>query len=179
MITPLESPSAAPDTVRARRTWLIAATAFAIGMATQKILDTPNPISTTSPTTPMNTPITSITDASVKKYDIDGGICYLYPDAENAPLSAAYVIQNGRYPTENFKMNKKCTEAFFIIDGTYLLTLGYKTRTLKAQDVVYIPVNTPYAMEGEGTSFVYITPKWESNQNVHCDQDGNELPKPE
>jgi mannose-6-phosphate isomerase-like protein (cupin superfamily) len=178
-MTPLESAPCPQPTCNRKKHWLIAATAFAIGIATQKILDTPNPISTTSPTTPMTSPITSITDASVKKYDIDGGICYLYPDAPNAPLSAAYVIQDGRYPTENFKMNKKCTEAFFIIDGEYTLTLGHETRTLKAQDVVYIPVNTPYAMEGKGTSFVYITPQWESSQNVHCDQDGNELPKPE
>lgn len=134
--------------------------------------------STTHLPLPSMDPITSQDSELVNRYDIDGGVCYLYPDAEHAELSSAFVLQNGRYPVENFKMNKECTEAFFIIDGEYTLTLGRETRTLKAHDVVYVPLNTPYAMEGKGKSFVYITPKWKSEQNVHCDQDGNELPAP-
>lgn len=127
---------------------------------------------------PTMDPITSQDSPLVTRYDIDGGVCYLYPDAEHAELSSAFVLQDGRYPVENFKMNKECTEAFFIIDGEYTLTLGHETRTLKAHDVVYVPLNTPYAIEGKGKSFVYITPKWKGEQNVHCDQDGNELPAP-
>jgi mannose-6-phosphate isomerase-like protein (cupin superfamily) len=137
-----------------------------------------NPENQSSSPTSMD-PIISQLDPSVKRYDIDGGVCYLYPDAENAELSSAYVIQDGRYPVENFKMNRECTEAFFIIDGEYTLTLGHNTTVLKPHDIVYVPLNTPYSIEGKGTSFVFITPKWKGEQNVHCDQDGNELPKPE
>lgn len=190
---PLETPNRLEKPRNKAVLPLVAATSLLVGYfaadvrnkVTKTVIDDTAPavaplnpeILPTSPTT--MDPIISQLDPNVKRYDIDGGVCYLYPDAENAELSSAYVIQDGRYPVENFKMNRECTEAFFIIDGEYTLTLGHNTTVLKPHDIVYVPLNTPYSIEGKGTSFVFITPKWKSEQNVHCDQDGNELPKPE
>ncbi|MBP9750265.1 MAG: hypothetical protein KBC95_00265 [Candidatus Peribacteraceae bacterium] len=101
-----------------------------------------------------------------KKYNIDGGECYLYPDCPTGRLSCAYVIQDGRYPVQGRKVNKTCTEAMFIIDGEYTMDLGSEILKLKAHDVVYVTPGTPYSMEGKGTSFVFIEPKWDSAQNV-------------
>lgn len=109
------------------------------------------------------------------QYFIDGGECYLYPDQKHSNMSCAYVVQDSRYPVENFKMNTECTESFFIIDGEYTLTLGHETHMLQAKDVVHVPLNTPYSIEGKGTSFVFIEPNWKSEQNIACDQEGNPL----
>lgn len=162
---------------------ILAAVSFSIGFITAEVRNRSHSNVVIAPTQEnilppiIMDPIIPLNDELVKKYDIDGGVCYLYPDATQGALSCAYVIQDGRYPIEHFKMNKECTEAFFIIDGKYELTLGNETRTLKAKDVVYVPLHTPYAIEGKGTSFVFITPKWNSAQNVPCDQNGVEIIK--
>lgn len=109
------------------------------------------------------------TKADAKKYAIDGGECYLYPDCKTGRLSCAYVIQDGRYPLKGRKVNKTCTEAMFIIDGEYQMDLGGKKLSLKAHDLVYVTPNTPYSIEGKGTSLVFIEPKWDSKQNVACE----------
>lgn len=100
-----------------------------------------------------------------KHYTIDGGECYLYPDSPTGRLSAAYVEQDGRYPLQGYRYNEVCTEAFFVISGKLKLTLNKKTYTLKPRDVVYVPPNTKYSVEGKGKSFVFIEPKWDSAQN--------------
>ncbi len=109
-----------------------------------------------------------VTKADAKKYDIPGGVCYLYPDCPTGRLSCAYVEQVGRYPEQGFRKNLKCTEAMFIIDGDMTFIIDGKTFPVKPHDVVYVPLNTPYAVEGTGRSLVFIEPKWESDQNVPC-----------
>ncbi len=107
--------------------------------------------------------------SDAKKYAIPGGDCYLYPDSPTGRLSCAYVVQDGRYPEQGRKVNKVCTEAMFIIDGEYTMDLGGEILKLKAHDVVYVTPGTPYSIEGKGTSFVFIEPKWDSTQNVQAD----------
>lgn len=112
---------------------------------------------------------THLTIKDAKEYDIPGGRCYLYPDSPTGRLSCALVEETGRYPKKGFKQNAICTEAFFVIEGKLKVTVGKKTFTAKANDVVYIPPNTPYAVEGEGKTFVFIEPKWDSAQNTAID----------
>ncbi len=106
----------------------------------------------------------SLTDA--KQYDIPGGHCYLYPDSPTGRLSCALVEQDGRYPTAGFRQNAVCTEALFVIDGDFQVIMDNKAHPLKSRDMVYIPPHTPYAVEGKGTVFVFIEPKWDSAQNT-------------
>ncbi len=111
-------------------------------------------------------PFTQMEDA--KKYDIAGGVCWLYPDCPTNRLSCAYVEQDGRYPVEGFRKNERCTEAMFIIEGSLTLVVGGEKHVLKPHDIYYVPINTPYSVEGTGKSLVFIEPKWESAQNVQC-----------
>lgn len=113
--------------------------------------------------------ITPYTLKYAKEYDIPGGYCYLYPDSPTGRLSCALVEQTGRYPEKGFKQNEICTEAFYVIEGKLKVTIGKKTFIMKANDVVYIPPRTPYAVEGKGKSFVFIEPKWDSAQNTAVD----------
>lgn len=112
----------------------------------------------------MSLPIFSREEA--KKYDIPGGTCYLYPDCPTGRLSCALVVQNGRYPETGFRKNAVCTESMFVIEGEFTLTVGNETRNIKVNDLAYIPLETPYAIEGKGRVCVFIEPKWESGQNV-------------
>lgn len=109
---------------------------------------------------------TLFSQSDAKKYDIPGGTCYLYPDCPTGRLSCAYVLQDGRYPEEGFRKNSVCTEAMFIIDGRFTMTIDGETRELGPKDVVYVPVGAAYSIEGKGTTFVFIEPKWDSAQNV-------------
>ncbi len=104
--------------------------------------------------------------AEGKTYDIPGGSCTLYPDAPTGRLSCALVQQKGRYPEQGKRVNKRCTEAIFVIDGELILTLSDRTVTLKKNDVVYVTPGQPYAIEGTATVFVFIEPKWDKTQNV-------------
>ncbi len=106
------------------------------------------------------------TKADAKKYDIPGGTCYLYPDCPTGRLSCAYVLQEGRYPETGFRKNSVCTEAMFIIDGQFTMTIEGQTRELGPKDVVYVPVGAAYSIEGNGTTLVFIEPKWDSAQNT-------------
>jgi mannose-6-phosphate isomerase-like protein (cupin superfamily) len=106
----------------------------------------------------------SLTDT--KQYDIPGGRCYLYPDSPTGRLSCALVEQAGRYPSTGFRQNAVCTEALFIIDGNFQVTVNGRVNALKPRDIVYIPPHTPYAVDGKGTVFVFIEPKWNSDQNT-------------
>lgn len=109
-------------------------------------------------------PIVHLSDAA--KYEIPGGTCHLYPDSPTGRLSCALVQQKGRYPEKGRKVNKTCTEALFIIRGTFTVTLGDTTQKVTANDVVYIVPGTPYSLEGEGDAFVFIEPKWDGKQNT-------------
>ncbi len=108
------------------------------------------------------------TQADAKKYEIPGGDCYLYPDCPTGRLSCALVLQKGRYPETGFRKNSICTEAMFVIEGEFTLTVANETVKLKQHDVVYIPLDTPYTIEGEGKTLVFIEPKWDGAQNVAC-----------
>ncbi len=112
----------------------------------------------------MNKFVFSKSDAT--KYSIDGGKCYLYPHSSTGRLSAALVEQEGRYPSDGYRQNVVCTEAIFIVQGDFIITLNGKINKLKPHDVVYIVPGTPYAIEGKGTVFVFIEPKWDSTQNT-------------
>ncbi|OGY37370.1 MAG: hypothetical protein A3E36_03005 [Candidatus Andersenbacteria bacterium RIFCSPHIGHO2_12_FULL_45_11b] len=101
-----------------------------------------------------------------KKYDIAGGVCYLYPDSPTERLSAAYVEQSGRYPEEGYRQNEYCTEAMFIIDGVFTASVGGEIHRLESGDVLYVQPKTPYSIEGAGKTFVFIEPKWNSDQNT-------------
>ncbi|MCE9643152.1 MAG: cupin domain-containing protein [Candidatus Andersenbacteria bacterium] len=101
-----------------------------------------------------------------KKYDIAGGVCYLYPDSPTDRLSCAYVEQDGRYPEQGSRQNEYCTEAMFIIDGEFSANVGGKEQKLEAGDVLYVQPRTPYSIEGKGKTFVFIEPKWNSEQNT-------------
>ncbi|MEX1112805.1 MAG: cupin domain-containing protein [Candidatus Andersenbacteria bacterium] len=104
--------------------------------------------------------------SDAKAYELPGGYCYLYPDSSTGRLSCALVEQDGRYPTEGYKQNDVCTEALFILDGNFEVTVNGKTHQTSKHDVTYIPPKTPYAVEGKGTVFVFIEPKWDSGQNT-------------
>lgn len=112
----------------------------------------------------MSLPIFSQEEA--KKYDIPGGTCWLYPDCPTGRLSCAYVVSEGRYPESGFRKNTVCTEAMFIIEGEFTITIGGESRQLKPRDVAYVPVGVPYSMDGKGVTLVFIEPKWDSAQNV-------------
>ncbi len=106
------------------------------------------------------------TKKQAKKYDIPGGLCYLYPDSPTNRLSAAYVEQDGRYPERGFRQNEYCTEAMFIIEGIFTANVGNKKHALTAGDVLYVKPKTPYSIEGKGKTFVFIEPKWNPEQNT-------------
>lgn len=112
----------------------------------------------------MNKAIFSRADAT--RYSIDGGECYLYPHSPTRRLSAALIEQEGRYPSAGYRKNAVCTEALFIVQGFFIITLNDKVSNLKPHDVVYIVPGTSYAIEGKGTVFVFIEPKWDSTQNT-------------
>lgn len=106
------------------------------------------------------------TKDEAKKYDIPGGVCYLYPDSPTNRLSAAYVEQDGRYPIEGYRKNEYCTEAMFIIDGVFSATVNSVIHELQAGDVLYVQPKTAYSIEGKGRTFVFIEPKWNPEQNI-------------
>ena len=115
----------------------------------------------------MSLPIFSQEQA--KHYPLPGGECWLYPDCDTGRLSCAYVEQTGRYPEKGFRKNLTCTEAFFVLDGEMDIIINGEKQRLKQHDVVYVPLNTPYAVEGKGRTLVFIEPKWDSAQNVQVD----------
>ncbi|MEX0649755.1 MAG: cupin domain-containing protein [Candidatus Andersenbacteria bacterium] len=115
----------------------------------------------------MNKHIFKQSDA--RSYDLEGGHCYLYPDSPTEKLSCALVEQDGRYPTEGYKQNSICTEAFFVIDGSLKITVNGEVHQMNKHDVAYIPPKTPYAVEGKGTVFIFIEPKWDSTQNTSAE----------
>ena len=108
------------------------------------------------------------TQDDAKKYQIPGGDCYLYPDCPTGRLSCALVVQSGRYPEAGFRKNSVCTEAMFVIEGEFTLTVAGEARALKPHDVAYVPLDTPYSIEGSGKVFVFIEPAWDGAQNVAC-----------
>ncbi|MBI3256062.1 MAG: hypothetical protein HYZ63_03775 [Candidatus Andersenbacteria bacterium] len=103
---------------------------------------------------------------SAKKYAIPGGVCYLYPDSPTGRLSCALVGQDGRYPEKGYRQNSTCTEALFVLEGSFTVTLNKKIHRLEKETILYIPPHTPYAVSGKGKVFVFIEPKWDSAQNT-------------
>lgn len=106
------------------------------------------------------------TKKQAKEYEIAGGTCFLYPDSPTGRLSAALVNQDGRYPEKGYRQNEFCTEAMFIIEGAFTATINGVAHELGLHDVLYVAPKTPYSIEGKGTTFVFIEPKWDSAQNT-------------
>jgi len=107
---------------------------------------------------------------TAREYDIPGGSrCVLYQDSPVGNLSCAYVEMDGRYPEKGFRKNTTCTEATFVIEGALTFIVGGESILLGEGEVLYLPLNTPYAVEGKGKSFVFINPKWDPDQNVACE----------
>lgn len=107
--------------------------------------------------------------SDAKFYAIPGGDCWLYPDCPTGRLSCAYVESTGRYPEKGFRKNLRCTESMFVIEGEFRIWVGGQEFPLRQHDLFYVPVGTPYALEGTGKTLVFIEPKWDSAQNVQVD----------
>ena len=104
-----------------------------------------------------------------ERYIIPGGTdCILYPNAITGDMSCAYLEMDGIYPEKGMRKNLTCVEAFFIIKGSVVVTLDTESKRINAGDVLYVPLNTPYKVEGVATIFVFINPSWDSEQNVAC-----------
>lgn len=112
------------------------------------------------------------TQEGAKLYDIPGGKCWLYPHCPTGKLSFAYVEEEGRYPEKGYRKNERCTEAFFVLEGELTLTIGGEggeVHVLRQHDLFYVPLNTPYSVDGKGKSIVFIEPEWDSAQNIQVD----------
>lgn len=109
-----------------------------------------------------------VSQADAKQYEIPGGVCTLYPDSPTGRLSCALVRQQGRYPVEGKRINSRCTEAIYVVDGELHISAGDVQAVLRSGDVVYIPPGNPYCIEGKATAFVFIEPKWDKTQNTQA-----------
>ncbi len=103
---------------------------------------------------------------TAQKHKIPGGVCHVFPRCPTGRLSAALVEQDGRYPESGFRQNEYCTEAIFVLEGNLEITVGGEKFPLAVHDVFYIPLQTPYSLEGKGRAFVFIEPEWDSEQNT-------------
>lgn len=148
--------------------WFITLFAFVAGALVVSCSKPQQPVSPSAPATPARVESSIVRGSDAKEYPIPGGTCRLYEDCPTGRLSCAVIEQDGRYPEQGFRVNATCTEAVYVIDGDFEVTLGNSYATLGAGDVAYIVPGTRYAIDGKGKAFVFIEPRWDKAQNTQA-----------
>lgn len=101
----------------------------------------------------------------------------LYPPSPKGDQSVAVVELDGVYPEKGWSVNDICTETLYMMEGKLTLFIREgldpslrrddkeEEYTLTPGDLFMILPGNKYRLSGKGTSCVFITPSWDSNQN--------------
>lgn len=89
------------------------------------------------------------------KIDLETKIIYKYP-TPTKDFDIAYMVVKGRHPEDKntFIVESACQFFMYIVKGEGTVYAGNETFQVKEKDVVFIPTNTKFAVEG---NFEYVT----------------------
>jgi mannose-6-phosphate isomerase-like protein (cupin superfamily) len=98
---------------------------------------------------------TKYTFSQTNRIDLGTKVIYKYP-TPTMEFDIGHMVVNGRHPQEphKFALETKCSFVMYIIKGTGTVYVNDETLEVVAQDVVFVPAKTKFAVEG---IFEYIT----------------------
>ena len=86
-----------------------------------------------------------------------------YP-LKNKKISGAIIKLNGRYPNEGRICNLKCSELFYVIDGSGFIGIEGKKNKISKGDLIFIELKEKYFWKGKMEMFVASVPAWNLKQ---------------
>ena len=66
-------------------------------------------------------------------------------------------------------MNKQSDRVYYFIQGKAKFTFDNEVLKAEAGDLIYVPANTPYVMEGQLTAVLINTPAFEVENEIRLD----------
>jgi quercetin dioxygenase-like cupin family protein len=81
-------------------------------------------------------------------------------ETDDKNINVALVTLTGRYPSNGWAVNEKCTLMAFVLSGKGRLILEGQVIELSEKDVAVISSGERYAWEGEMTILMPATPAW-------------------
>lgn len=88
--------------------------------------------------------------SQAQKIDLGTKTIFSYPlNLKN--LSVAYMVVKGRHPKEKNKylLETACQFVIFVTKGNGTIYAGTEKYEVKIADVIYVPANTKFAVEGD------------------------------
>ena len=77
---------------------------------------------------------------------------------------------HGRYPEHGFDVDTEVTASWYVASGEGQICLDEQTFTVSAGDMLYVPQNTKFWIEGEALKLVVTSsPPWTPEQHKHLD----------
>ena len=84
---------------------------------------------------------------------------------EDKDINYCIVDIDGRFPKENWAVNRKCKEMAHILSGSGILNVEGKEYQLKKDDVVLIDINEKYYWVGKMRLGIPCAPAWYPEQH--------------
>jgi mannose-6-phosphate isomerase-like protein (cupin superfamily) len=95
------------------------------------------------------------TSSQTNLIDLGTKQIHKYPTPTKA-FDIAHMVVNGRHPekTNTFIIEHKCSFVMYILRGTGKVYAGDKVFEVKPEDVVFVPTDNKFAVEGEGLEYI-------------------------
>lgn len=91
-------------------------------------------------------------------------VVYEYP-TEDKDINVAFAELNGRYPNEGYVSNTIVKEILYVLSGKGKIVIEEDENELAEGDMVTIPSNKKYFLEGNLKLIIPCTPAWSSEQH--------------
>lgn len=106
------------------------------------------------------------THKDARKIDLKSKIIYKYP-TPNKELEVNYMKVDGRHPIQEnkFIIEHKCQFVVYVTKGKGKIFAGNEIFDVKIGDVVFVPINNRFAVEGKLEYVTFENPAWYPEQS--------------
>lgn len=100
------------------------------------------------------------------KIDLGTKVIYKYP-SPTTQFDVGRMVVNGRHPLDPaaFAFESDCSFVMYILSGSGTVYAGPDTFAVTAEDVVFVPARTNFAVEGKLSYLTFDSPSFYSEQS--------------
>jgi len=77
---------------------------------------------------------------------------------------------NGRYPKSGTDVDTQIEQIWYVLEGSGALLVQDEAHEFESGDMVYVPKNQPYVIQGSMKLLVASSPAWTPEQHKHLER---------
>lgn len=106
---------------------------------------------------------TKYTKQDTNTIDLGTKTIYKYP-TPTKDMDIGKMVIDGRHPTAGFIVEEECSFVMYILKGNGKVFAGDDVFSVEQEDVVFVPKNNKFAVDGQMEYITFDSPAWYPEQ---------------